>query len=359
MNKPKRLLSAAAAVAWAPLLLALSLSGCMHIEERVVINSDGTGLVKAHLKVHAGTVQLVDAMFGGMMQAFASLGAKPGQDAPPPLGSAAEKMFADKAEILNKIKKSGFEASLESFESQKKDGALLVDYTVKVADVAALSRSNLLMTRVRIMRNEQGDWFCRPLADRKKKKEGQSQQVQFDKFKDSPEFKAMPADMQRQMQESIMDFKASFSLEFPVPVTEITGMFEKEDARTVVFGFSLDMLQDPQKFQNLASAAAVQLARTGSGPVPAGFLTPAPEEEESADKEVTAGEGEDGAPGIGAGPGLAEKTASVQVQQKVMVRLKAGTTVEGRLLEKTGNFIKIDFEGVVLTYYNDEVDSVE
>ena len=39
--------------------------------------------------------------------------------------------------------------------------------------------------------------------------------------------------------------------------------------------------------------------------------------------------------------------------------LKSGQKVEGKLLEKTNEYIKINFQGVVLTYFNDQVESIE
>lgn len=39
--------------------------------------------------------------------------------------------------------------------------------------------------------------------------------------------------------------------------------------------------------------------------------------------------------------------------------LKSGKTIEGKIIEKTGKYIKIDFYGVALTYYMDEVASIE
>jgi hypothetical protein len=39
--------------------------------------------------------------------------------------------------------------------------------------------------------------------------------------------------------------------------------------------------------------------------------------------------------------------------------LKSGKTVEGKLIEKTDKYIKIDFQGVPLSYFLDEVDSID
>ena len=39
--------------------------------------------------------------------------------------------------------------------------------------------------------------------------------------------------------------------------------------------------------------------------------------------------------------------------------LKSGKSVEGKLLEKTDKYIKIDFQGVPVTYYFDEIESID
>jgi hypothetical protein len=41
------------------------------------------------------------------------------------------------------------------------------------------------------------------------------------------------------------------------------------------------------------------------------------------------------------------------------IGLKSGKTVEGKIIEKNDEYIKIDFQGVSLTYYNDEIESID
>jgi len=41
------------------------------------------------------------------------------------------------------------------------------------------------------------------------------------------------------------------------------------------------------------------------------------------------------------------------------ILLKSGKTVEGKLIEKTDGYIKIDFQGVPLTYFYDEIESID
>ncbi|MDD5077906.1 MAG: hypothetical protein PHQ84_02775, partial [Candidatus Omnitrophica bacterium] len=39
--------------------------------------------------------------------------------------------------------------------------------------------------------------------------------------------------------------------------------------------------------------------------------------------------------------------------------LKSGQRVEGKITEETDKYVKIDFEGVELTFYNDEIFSID
>ena len=41
------------------------------------------------------------------------------------------------------------------------------------------------------------------------------------------------------------------------------------------------------------------------------------------------------------------------------VILKSGKTVEGKLIEKTNMYIKIDLQGVPVTYFLDEIESID
>ncbi|TRZ47765.1 hypothetical protein D4Q80_04710 [bacterium] len=41
------------------------------------------------------------------------------------------------------------------------------------------------------------------------------------------------------------------------------------------------------------------------------------------------------------------------------IKLKSGSTVEAKILEKTGQYIKVDFQGITLTYFLDEIESID
>ncbi len=42
-----------------------------------------------------------------------------------------------------------------------------------------------------------------------------------------------------------------------------------------------------------------------------------------------------------------------------IITLKSGKTVEGKIIERTDKFVKIDFQGVPLTYFKDEIESID
>ncbi len=343
------------------LFLTFAVSGCLHTTEHLTINADGSGTVETHLKVHAATMQMLDQMFGGMMQAFASMGqpAEGGKAQAAPPTSVAEQMFSDKEQILKKFRESGVTADFESFSSEKKDDGLYVDYKVKVSDVLKLSTGEGLGTKVRIMRNADGDWFCRLIADKKKYKESKDQELQLEQFKKTAQFQNMPADAQQKMANSFMDLRIEFEVTFPSPVTGMSGMFEKVDDKTSKVAFGMNDMMDPQALAKLASSAKDQMVRTGTGSVPVGFFTPAPGEEQD---EGEAGGGEKGVqPPLAkasepAVPAVIEASAGAV---KVKVFLKSGNVVEGRLIEKNEGSVKINFEGVPVTYYSDEIERTE
>lgn len=50
---------------------------------------------------------------------------------------------------------------------------------------------------------------------------------------------------------------------------------------------------------------------------------------------------------------------SVSSTYAVTIVLKSGKTVEGKLIEKTDKYIKIDFQGLPLTYFLDEIENID
>jgi len=344
------------------LFCVITLSGCFHSEEHITINSDGSGLVEAHCKFPPGTLKLVDMMFGGMMQAFQSLGQKPGAPPPAPV-SVAEQMFGNRDDIEKKIKKSGVNATLESFKTEKKEDGLHVFYTIKTADIIAFSRSQVLVSKLKIMRNDAGDWFCRPIADMKGQKKGQEGQAKLDEFKNSPSFQSMPPAMQETLLSSAMDFRAESQVSFPDAITETTGMFQKKDDKTAIVAVSSEMIMNPQMWEKWAKAKDKTIARTGSGPVPPDFYTPVADEEAAAAAPVTTAAPDTTAASAVTKSDTAAATVAAQpmpaaepkADSTVKVVLKNGKVAEGTLIEQTQDHVKIDFQGVTLTYYDDEV----
>ncbi|MBF0486053.1 MAG: hypothetical protein HQL16_06035 [Candidatus Omnitrophica bacterium] len=339
------------------LLSCLALCGCLNSSEKLSINDDNSGIIETHLKVHSGTLQMIDTMFGGMMEAFSKMGsqmqAQNGSQqspVPPPPASMAEQMFADKEQIMKKFSKAGVKAELLSFESQKKDDGLYVDYKVKVDNVLLLMNSEALGTKVDVVRNEKGDWYCRLKQDEKKISESKGNLKSFEEFKNSPQYKAMPPEIQAKMAGSMMDFKVEFTIVFPRPVKFVSGGFEKIDDNTAKYSLSMNFLADPTAMEKL-------LAANNGQPVAAtdeGFLPPADQKSpDVASMPMAMGD-------VTAQPQVAESSAGSSAQSgAVTVKLKNGNMVKGQVVERGKDFIRINFEGVPITYYNDEIEKVE
>lgn len=334
------------------LFCLIVLAGCLHSEERITVNKDGSGVVQAHLKVHPGTIQMVDMMLGGMMQAFQAMAQDPSKGpAPAPVPvSVAEQMFGNREDVEKKIRESGVPATLEAFKSEKKDDGLHVDYTIKTSDISAFTRTEALMAKLKIMRNEAGDWFCRPVADVKGQEKGQEEKAKFDNFKSSSSFQGMPAAMQNMISASMMDFRAESLVTFPDALTEVSGVFQKKDDRTASVVIGADMIMDPQSRAKWMEAKDQAIARTGSGPIPPDFFALLPEERGVAAQDV---------PPAAPTSLPARPVVTGEAGDPVKVFLKDGKVAEGKLLERTDGYVRIDFQGVTLTYYNDEFDRVE
>jgi hypothetical protein len=337
------------------LITVLTLSSCMHTEEHITINSDGSGAVEAHLKIHSGTVQLIDAMLGGMMQAFQAMAQQMGQaNAPAPV-SVAEQMFADRQVIEKKIADAGVAASLESFSSEKKDDGIHVNYKIKTPDIIAFSRTDVLMTKIKIMRNAAGEWFCRPVADKKAQKKGQEEQAKFEDFKKTPSFQSMPPAMQSALSTSVLDFRAESQITFPDALTNASGIFLKKDNKTAVVTVTSDMITNPQILEKWDKMKDGSVARTGTGPVPPDLFISLVEEGGADAKEAVAKKEP-----VNAVPATAPLLVGKdRVGSLVKVFLKDGKVAEGNLLELGEGFIKVDFQGIPITYYNDEINKVE
>jgi hypothetical protein len=339
-------------------VLVLALSGCMHAAETVVVSEDGSAMIETSLKVHKGTLDMVDAMLGGMMQAFQQMAAQmtknaPGDQPAPPVKSIAEEMFANKDQVMKNFEKAGVKADLLSFTSEKKDDGLYVDYKVRVDNALDLVRMEGNGLTPEIYRNDNGDWYCRIKKDEKKAGENREQLAKFRDFKDSPSFKAMPPEVQQGISGAFMDFKVSLTITLPRPIKLVSGAFEKVDEHTVRFVQSMDLVADPGAMERLLLAGSEDsVIATDENFVPS--LADASPRGEEASPVPAASRQEPVSPAP-----AAESPLSVGTGGKVRVLLKDGSVSEGRLIERTADHVKIDFEGVAITYYNDEFTKVE
>ena len=249
------------------------------------------------------------------------------------------KMLANKDVLLEKIQNSGVKATLDSFSTEMKKDGLHVDYMITTSDISALSKSRVPQSKLRIMRNDQGDWFCRPILDKRKKLETQEEQAKFDDVMKSAQFKSLPKDAQSTMASAVTDFRAEISVTLPDKITEAKGLFKKKDDHTVSAVIDMDLVKDPQTFANVTQMKDKALLRTGKGPVPTDFFKPISDEED-----------------VKTSPG---SPAVHKVGDPVKIILRNGTVVEGKYLELGKDYIKIEFQGVPVTYYANEIKDIK
>jgi hypothetical protein len=341
------------------MLSVTAFSGCMHSEEHVTINADGSGVVEAHFNFYPGTVQLVNASMDHTAQG--SLNAAPAPDSaqavtpPPATAPAAEQMFGNKKEIVEKIKNSGVPATLESYKREKMDDGIHVYYTIKTSDISALARSEVMVSKLVIMRNGSGDWFCRIVADTKAQQKSKEWQEKIEAFKASPPFQQLPSAMKVAVSRSMTDLRVESQVTFPDPLTDALSLFQKKDDRTAVIAVIAEMISNPLIVEKWGKLKKASLARTGKGAFPAEFFSPLPGEVDEAEKK-------DAAPVTApatVSPTVPATIPAEKAGSQVKIFLKDGKVIEGKLLERAEAYVKIDFQGVTLTYYNDEFDRVE
>jgi len=340
-------------------VIVLTLSGCMQSREQLVIQKDGSGTMESDLVVPAATVELINTTLGGFMAQFPDAD----QDAEPE--SMAQKMFANKEELLKKIEAAGGGIEVADYTSEEKEGGLHVHYNVKFDDINELLKSGIVGTKMMLRQDPQGQWVCILENDDQKAEESQEQAEQFKNFKDSEDFKNMPPGMQEGVMLAIKQFEVEFLITLPTPIKELTGIFEKAGPSTARLYFSGDFLEDPSVLEKLYGvndepsrvvweagdmAAAQPGAMAEDGPAARAEMA------EQAPAETMS---EPAAPGPRSEPMTEQGLSPLPEGKKAKLILTSGETVEGELIERTDEHVKIKVMGVPLTYYEDEIKSIE
>ncbi|MDD5019636.1 MAG: hypothetical protein PHH75_04785 [Candidatus Omnitrophica bacterium] len=360
----------------AALFLCLVLCGCIQSKEHLSFQADGTGTLEVHLMVPEGTITLIDSTMGNMMQGMAQAFGG-GKDVQMP-ASLAEEMFSSQDEMFKKAKKAGLNITFKSFSKNIRDKNLYVDYTIGFDDVNKLLKSGLMMAHVGLARDDQGRMVAFMKKNEKKAKESRGQVAAAEAGEGTAPQKEGRADtaeekeMKDKIEKAMSQFSVELRLTMPTPIQEVTGIFVKENENTVAFSLKGDLFKDKtlidkyygtqdDKTEAIASAEGISfalptlaeaMAQEPQGdaalPMPSGTAAPEPssagtEEKPSLDEVL-------------------EKTGQADTRLKdipmgtrVKVSFKDGETVEGRLVARTSDYIRVDSIGIPMTYFIDTI----
>jgi hypothetical protein len=327
--------------------------------------------------VPEGTLTMIDSTMGAMVKGMAQAFGAGGKDMPP---SVAEEMFSSQDEMFKKAKKAGLNITFKSYAKEIKDKNLYVDYTIGFDDVNKLLQSGLLMTHLALAKNDQGQLVAVLKKDKKKAEESKGQVAAGAEGGESPQQGQQPEtpeqkDMKEKFMKALSQFEIEFRLTMPTPVENVTGMFIKDGADTVSFSLKGDIFKDKtlidkfygagdQETQAVASSEGITFAL----PTLAEAMkeTPASDgDASSAGSPSAASVSAQGAEGGNLSLGqVLEKTEPPAQENKgrikqfspgtrVKVTMKDGEIIEGKLVEQTKEYVRVDSVGLPMTYFTE------
>ena len=163
--------------------------------------------------------------------------------------------------------------------------------------------------------------------------------MQLQEFKKSEQFNKMDALVQNMVMGAMSDLKIEFLMTLPSEIKEHSGLFEKVDPRTVRLQFSGNFLEDPTILESLYGMSGPESKVVWASGTSRSAQKKTPNEVKTAIAETK----------------VPEKANDIDTK----VYLNNGTQAEGKLLEKTEEYIKLSVSDVAVTFYNDEIKRIE
>ncbi|MBN1871547.1 MAG: hypothetical protein JW800_03145 [Candidatus Omnitrophica bacterium] len=322
------------------------LCGCMHQKESITIEKDGSGSVEVETLIPKATVDFVDNMMGGMMQGMMQMAEGMGaENAPLPKKSASEMMFANKEEIVKKANAAGVDIKFDYFNSEAKDDGLHVSYKYKFDDINRFLQSGLMSSNFALKKDEIGNLEGYLRTDESKSAQSKAQLEQFKREQTADQVEAPDDPTAKAMIEAMRDFKVEFYVTMPNELSDVTGVFKQKDAKTAYLEFSGDLLASPELIDQMYGLEGTVSSITCSADGLSFDITERREAEKELGGESTLSQGQY--------PAVAE-------EQKTILILNGGRTVEGDIVEENEKYIKIRVSsGIVFTYSREEISSIE
>jgi hypothetical protein len=327
------------------------------------------------MMVPEGTLSMIDTTMGAMIKGMAQAFGGP-KDIP---GSVAEEMFWSKDEIFKKAQKAGFAITFESYNRSVKDKNLYVDYKISFDDVNKLLQSGLLVTQLGLGRNDQGQIVAFLKKNQKKAEESRGKVAlgsmgEAMKPKDGKSETPQQKNMREKFTKALSQFAVEFRLTMPNSITSASGLFTKEDEKTVVLAFKGDLNQDPgllDKFYGIGEGESQVVSSSEGVTFQLPSLTEAMKDGDQAEAVSSPDAGSPmKAPGTPSAKGevLSENVPekkkdtyeNIPIGSEVKVTMRDGEVVEGKLVERANDYIRVDCGvGLALTYLKELIWKME
>ncbi|MBF0532697.1 MAG: hypothetical protein HQL23_06315 [Candidatus Omnitrophica bacterium] len=352
-------------------LIGLLVSGCIQSKESLRLKEDGSGTVSVALDVPASTVVMMDQMMGAMAPKAADrqAGAK----------SVAQQIFGNQEEILKKAAAAGAKIEFLRFDKQTTpEGGISVRYELTFDRIDRLENAGVFLTSFEVSHAADGSWVLRLKEDEAKKRISPEQIKELETQQQSPTVSGQDAAMQQTVFGMLKGLDVEFSAAMPLPLKEATGFFVKASDQEGRARFTGELFQDAQAVKKLYENETPSRLVWGKEPAEAAQTAepapaqPAGEPATAAKPMVDASEAqpsESPSPAITGATGLTAVTepslntmpsvAGTQAPALSRLHLKNGDIVEGKILERGVDFIRMNVLGVEMTYYNDEIERVE
>ena len=314
---------------WIGLVCLVFLSGCLEVEEKLTINPDGSGILKIEQFVPRQVLEMAIGAMGGMVGSdnmpnktqwakFWQEGGEGEERDIPQTGKEGEE------ELFKKAQAVGLKIEIIEKKARKTQDGIKLFWGVKFDNVVKLAQSGISHFKFDIFKNPSGGIT---LAMQEDKETAQKLEAKTKEQAGCGKVNPAVNPEAQKMLEQLGHVKLSFSVTMPNKITEAAGLFKRTSDTNVQFDVEGNILANPEVLKQIYSPEITKTKVSCSGA------------------------------GLKLSPGA--KTGAPASGREVSLRLKKGGTVKGAVLEETADHIKVDVLGVPVTYYRDEIETVD
>lgn len=346
------------------LFLCLFLGGCLQSDHQLTINADGTGTYKVNAVIPEGSLFVAQTMIGqkasDIINAYYAFEGVPGsvlnKYSKQLNGSIFEfsQVFPDvMKDIVNAY---GFDGKCLYYKSELKDNNLYLNFELAFTDIVKVVRTNLLIMKMDLSKTPDGDYVLSVRKDDAKAADAKKRNGLFKIILESPAYQAMNPGMIQKIYIAMRNSRNKLTVVLPSKIEEVSGAFVKDSSNAVHMEKTGDILQDdsiidyffgvtPQPTKVVFSSEGVNFKDAGSNSSskPSGSSAAAQASASPSSEAVTSG---------------ASKQEEISIGSAVELTLNDGSTVQGKILENTKDYVKIESVGITLTYFKEEIKSV-